>query len=91
MKMKSSHSTQVSRWRKHATILLFALLAFSPALSAQKKEKLAKTYREWLEHDVVYIITKDERVRFLALPTDEAGTNSSRISGRSAILFQVRK
>ena len=72
MKMKSSHSTQVSRWRKHATILLFALLAFSPALSAQKKEKLAKTYREWLEHDVVYIITKDERVRFLALATDDA-------------------
>jgi len=72
MKMKSSHSTQVSRWRKHATILLFALLVFSPALSAQKKEKLAKTYREWLEHDVVYIITKDERVRFLALATDDA-------------------
>jgi len=72
MKMKNLQSTQVSRWRKHATILLFALLALSPALFAQKKEKLAKNYRDWLEHDVVYIITKDERTRFLALPTDEA-------------------
>jgi GWxTD domain-containing protein len=72
MKMKNLHSTPVSRWRKHATILLFALLSFSPALSAQRKEKLAKTYREWLEHDVVYIITKDERTRFLALATDDA-------------------
>jgi GWxTD domain-containing protein len=72
MKMKSLQTTQVSRWRKHATILLFALLALSPALSAQKKEKLAKTYRDWLEQDVVYIITKDERTRFLALTTDDA-------------------
>jgi GWxTD domain-containing protein len=72
MKMKNLQSTQVSRWRKHATILLFALLSLSPALSAQKKEKLAKPYREWLEHDVVYIITKDERTRFLALASDEA-------------------
>lgn len=72
MKMKNLQSTQVSRWRKHATILLFALLSFSPALCGQKKEKLAKNYREWLEHDVVYIITKDERTRFLALASDEA-------------------
>src|SRR5277367_534830 len=39
---------------------------------AQKKEKLAKNYREWLERDVVYIITKEERDRFMRLPTDEA-------------------
>jgi GWxTD domain-containing protein len=72
MKMKNLQSTKVGRWRKHATILLFAFLSFSPAISAQKKEKLAKNYREWLERDVVYIITKDERVRFLALATDDA-------------------
>jgi GWxTD domain-containing protein len=72
MKMKSLQSIQVSRWRKRAAILLFALLALSPAISAQKKEKLAKTYRDWLERDAVYIITKDERVRFLALATDDA-------------------
>jgi GWxTD domain-containing protein len=72
MKMKNLRSTELSRWLKHATILLFALLALSPALFAQKKEKLAKNYREWLEHDVVYIITKDERARFLALASDES-------------------
>jgi len=53
-------------------ILALALLAFSPAAPAQKKEKLTKNYREWLEHDVVYIITKDERERFLKLTSDEA-------------------
>ena len=72
MKMKNTQSTQVSRWRKRAAMLLFALLSLSPAISAQKKEKLAKNYRDWLEHDVVYIITKDERSRFLALATDDA-------------------
>jgi len=72
MKMKNLQSIQVSRWRKRVAMLLFALLSLSPSISAQKKEKLAKTYRDWLEQDVVYIITKDERVRFLALATDDA-------------------
>jgi len=53
-------------------LLIFALLVFSPAAPAQKKEKLAKNYREWLEHDVVYLITKDERDRFLKFTSDEA-------------------
>lgn len=57
--------------------LLLALAVFSPATPAQKqqkqkKEKLASNYREWLEHDVVYIITKDERERFAKLTSDEA-------------------
>ncbi len=34
---------------------------------AQKKVKLEKSYREWLEQDVVYLITKEEREDFLAL------------------------
>ena len=72
MQVKNLQNTEVSRWRKHAAILLFALLSFSPGTSAQKKEKLAKNYREWLEQDVVYIITKDERTRFLALATDDS-------------------
>jgi GWxTD domain-containing protein len=38
----------------------------------QKKQKLEKNYRDWLEHDVAYIITKDERDTFLRLTTDEA-------------------
>jgi GWxTD domain-containing protein len=38
----------------------------------QKKQKLEKNYRDWLEHDVAYIITKDERDTLLRLTTDEA-------------------
>lgn len=55
-------------------ILVLALLVFSPAAPAQKQriKDLPKQYREWVEHDVVYIITKDERERFLKLTSDEA-------------------
>jgi hypothetical protein len=38
----------------------------------QKKEKLASNYREWLDRDVVYIITNEERENFLKLASDEA-------------------
>jgi GWxTD domain-containing protein len=61
--------------------LLFALalsLATAAPVHAQKvnerqaRQKLSKSYREWLEHDVVYIITRDERSAFLQLASDEA-------------------
>ncbi len=56
-----------------SAILLFSFVfGFSPAASAQSKPKLDKTYREWLERDVVYIITKDEKDAFLHLTTDAA-------------------
>lgn len=64
------------------TSLSLALALFSCAFLAcvsapntcagQKKPKLEKTYRDWLERDVAYIITKDERDEFLRLTTDEA-------------------
>jgi GWxTD domain-containing protein len=54
------------------SMLLPLVLAVSPAFGAQKKAKLEKSYREWLERDVTYIITKDERDEFLRLTTDEA-------------------
>src|SRR6266403_5667098 len=56
------------------TIVLFAamLFAFSGIGLAQKKQKLEKNYRNWLERDVAYIITRDERDAFLKLTTDEA-------------------
>jgi GWxTD domain-containing protein len=60
-----------SSLRKVFELALFAVMAATGAFG-QKKEKLPKTYREWLEHDVVYIITKDERERFLQLTSDEA-------------------
>jgi GWxTD domain-containing protein len=65
-------SANLSETLKRASFLLVALLAFSLPSPAQKKEKLAKNYRDWLERDVVYIITKDERDRFLKLTSDEA-------------------
>lgn len=47
-------------------------------LSKQQKQKMKKTlkeldtpYRTWLEEDVVYIITPDERTAFLQLETNE--------------------
>jgi len=59
-------------WRFCCALFLLALFALPSAGAAQKKEKLAKNYRDWLEHEVVYIITKDERENFLKLTTDEA-------------------
>src|SRR5438445_9242364 len=56
------------------TIVLFAamLFAFSGIALGQKKQKLEKNYRDWLERDAAYIITKDERDAFLRLTTDDA-------------------
>lgn len=69
---------QVTKTRRRLTrtgrilSFLLALLVLAPAAPPQKKEKLAKGYRDWLEHDVVYLITKEERENFLKLTTDEA-------------------
>ncbi len=56
-----------------AIVLVVAiLLSFNGICFGQKKQKLEKNYRDWLERDVAYIITKDERDAFLKLTTDEA-------------------
>jgi len=48
------------------------LLAFlALLLSPQQKEESKDYYRRWLEQDVVYIITDEERAVFLKLTTDE--------------------
>lgn len=49
--------------------ILFVTDAFPPA--AAQKQKLEKGYKEWLERDVAYIITKDERNAFLRLTSDD--------------------
>jgi len=62
---------------RRAIVLLAAILfACSGICFGQKKPKLEKNYRDWLERDVVYIITKDERDTFLKLSTDEARDRS---------------
>ena len=54
-------------------LLAFVLPVFLPGLCfGQKKPKLEKSYREWLERDVVYLITKEERDDFLRLNSDGA-------------------
>src|SRR5690349_3590005 len=47
-------------------------LVVAPAWSVRdKKEKLPGYYSGWLNRDVVYIITKQERKDFLELKTDK--------------------
>ena len=58
--------------RRGITLLAALLFACSGICLAQKKQKLEKNHRDWLERDVAYIITKDERDAFLKLTTDEA-------------------
>jgi GWxTD domain-containing protein len=53
-------------------LMLALFLTTSPVHGAQKKQKMEKSYREWLERDVTYIITKEERDEFQHLATDEA-------------------
>ncbi len=53
---------------------VFAVAALFCALqvsAAPKKPKLAEQYQRWIDRDVVYIITDEERREFLALTTDE--------------------
>ena len=58
---------------RRAIVLLAAILFACGGIGlAQKKQKLEKNYRDWLERDVAYLITKDERDAFLKLTTDEA-------------------
>src|SRR2546430_1745282 len=62
------------RFFPRRTIVLLAaiLFAHSGIGFAQKKQKLDKNFRDWLERDVAYIITTDERDAFLKLTSDEA-------------------
>jgi GWxTD domain-containing protein len=58
-----------------ALLLGFALsLAAGTPVRAQKvnEKNLPKMYREWLDRDVAYSITKEERDTFLRLTTDDA-------------------
>jgi GWxTD domain-containing protein len=53
-------------------VLTSTLFCFQQSALCQKKQKLEKNYREWLERDVAYIITKDEKDALLRLTTNEA-------------------
>ena len=53
-----------------AALALFLLLGAGAAF-AKEKDKLPARYREWLDKDVAYIISKEEREAFRRLASDE--------------------
>ncbi len=56
----------------HRIWFAVALLVCSLQLgAAAKRPKLPEQYKRWLDQDVVYIITDEERKEFLALNTDD--------------------
>ena len=50
---------------------LLTVLAF-PAFAKNSQAQLKAEYQEWLDEDVHWIITSQERQQFVRLPTDEA-------------------
>ena len=61
--------------RRCVPLLALSLLPLTvarPADAQKQKQKLEKNYKEWLERDVAYLITSDERKAFLKLATNDA-------------------
>src|ERR1700752_329066 len=54
----------------HRAFSAVAVLACALSLFAATNPKLAQQYRKWVDEDVVYIITDEERKEFLGLTTD---------------------
>jgi GWxTD domain-containing protein len=54
-------------------LVLFALIPFTvrPVAAQKQKQKVEKNYKEWLDRDVAYFITKEERDAFLKLKSDD--------------------
>ncbi len=62
----------ICSWRAIVYACVFSLLVSSPVLvEAAQKQKLEENYRVWLERDVAYFITHEERAEFLKLKTDD--------------------
>jgi GWxTD domain-containing protein len=58
------------RWLVSVSIVLALLVSCAGAISKEEKA-LSPHYRQWLQHDVVYIISKEEKDAFLRLATDQ--------------------
>jgi GWxTD domain-containing protein len=52
-------------------VALALALTPTPAAATDKSNKLPPHYKEWLDRDVVYLITRGEKSDFLKLKTDE--------------------
>jgi GWxTD domain-containing protein len=67
------------KFSRRVILLLFALLLAVPAVFAQdlpdrkrnEKQEVPKAYRDWIDKDVAYIITSQERDAFKKLKTNE--------------------
>jgi GWxTD domain-containing protein len=58
-------------WR--AIVIALAILSFvSPAAAQRRKDGLSPAHAKWLEEEVPYIITEEERKAFLRLSDDKA-------------------
>jgi len=57
---------------------------------AQLKRELESPYRKWLNEDVSYIITDEERLPSGACRPTKSASSSSRISGYGAIRRRIR-
>lgn len=55
---------------RHVLAGILVALAFSPAVPAQVKSVVPERFRQWLDEEIVYIITSHERDVFLHLQTD---------------------
>src|SRR6267154_3308361 len=71
-----SSRTQARISRGILSLLISVILGVGAiATGAAQKQKLEKNYKDWLERDVAYLITKQERDTFLRLTSDEAHDN----------------
>jgi len=52
-------------------LLFLSAVVVTPVSAKDKSSKLPPQYREWLNRDVAYIITRQEKAQFLKLTTDE--------------------
>ncbi|HEV8132579.1 MAG TPA: GWxTD domain-containing protein [Acidobacteriota bacterium] len=73
----SAGANSRNSWLVFQPVLLCLLLGFSSASFAQNKpsEELEKYLKKWVNEDVVYIITPEERETFLKLHTPEEKEN----------------
>src|SRR6266853_4796410 len=71
-----SSRTQARISRGILSLLISVILGVGAiATGAAQKQKLEKNYREWLERDAAYFITKEERDAFMKLTSDAARDN----------------
>jgi GWxTD domain-containing protein len=70
-KQAANHNANLQRAQGAATrLLILSLLLFMVFPQAFAKEQLPKRYKDWLDREVTYIITRDEKDAFRKLGTD---------------------